>query len=85
MPVWFCHAYVPVSTYLYGLSLECQGALPTQRRVAAQIVEPIDILEYRAFGLAFCFPTITPDHLSFNGFEEYFDHVIVITIPFATH
>ena len=31
---------------------------------AARIVEPIDILEYCPFGLASCFPTVTPDKFS---------------------
>ena len=30
----------------------------------AGIIEPIDILEYRALGLTACIPTVAPDQLS---------------------
>ena len=53
--------------------------------MAARIVEPIDILEYRAFSLTACVPTVAPDQLSPDGFEERLDHRIIITIPFAAH
>jgi hypothetical protein len=35
-----------------------------------QILEPIDILEYRSFGKASGFPTVSPDKLCPEGFEE---------------
>jgi hypothetical protein len=43
---------------------------------AARVIEPIDILEDRALGLTACFPAVTPDKLSLNGFEERFNHGI---------
>tara|TARA_B110000977_G_scaffold129919_1_gene165732 strand:- start:85 stop:282 length:198 start_codon:yes stop_codon:yes gene_type:complete len=50
-----------------------------------RIVEPIDILEDRAFSLTACVPTIAPDQLSLDGFEERFNHRIVIAIALAAH
>ena len=41
----------------------------------AQIVEAIDILEYRAFRLTARVPTITPDQLGLDGFEERLDRL----------
>ena len=52
---------------------------------AARIVEPIDILEDRALGLTARVPTITPDQLSLDGFEERFNHRIVVTISLTAH
>jgi len=52
---------------------------------ATRIVEPIDILEYRALGLTACVPTVAPDQLSLDGFEERFNHGIVIAIALAAH
>ena len=52
---------------------------------AARIVEPIDILEDRSLGLTARVPTITPDQLSLDGFEERLDHGIVIAIALAAH
>ena len=49
------------------------------------IIEPIDILEYRPFGLASGFPTVAPDKLSLDGLEERFHHGIVITITLTAH
>ena len=73
-------------THLCGLSFKGQGAFSTQWGVSPSwIIEPVDILKYPPFGLASCFPTIAPDHLRLDGFEECFDHGIVITIPFAAH
>ena len=51
----------------------------------AQIVEAIDILEYRAFRLTARVPTITPDQLGLDGFEERLDYEIVITISLTAH
>ena len=52
---------------------------------AALIVEPIDILEDRALGLTARVPTITPDQLGLDGFEERLDHGIVVTISLTAH
>ena len=52
---------------------------------ATRIVEPIDILEYRALGLTACVPTIAPDQLCLDGFEECLNHRIVVTISLAAH
>ena len=52
---------------------------------AARVIEPIDILEDRALGLTACVPTIAPDQLSLDGFEERFNHGIVIAIALAAH
>ena len=52
---------------------------------AARIVEPIDILEYRALGLTARVPTIAPDQLGLDGFEERFNHGIVVAISLAAH
>ena len=52
---------------------------------AARVIEPIDILEDRALGLTSCVPSITPDQLSLDGFEERLDHRIIITISLAAH
>ena len=49
------------------------------------IIEPIDILEYGPLGLASGFPTITPDQLGLDGFEERFHHGIVVTISLTAH
>ena len=51
----------------------------------AQIVEAIDILEYRAFRLTARVPTITPDQLGLDGFEERLDYGIVVTISLTAH
>lgn len=50
-----------------------------------RVLEAIDILEYRAFSLTPCVPFVAPDQLSFDGFEECFDHGIVVTVTFAAH
>lgn len=42
----------------------------------------INVLEYRPFGLASGFPTVAPDQLCLEGFEERFNHGIVVTIVF---
>ena len=52
---------------------------------AAWIVEAVDILEYRALCLAACVPAVAPDQLRLDGFEERFNHGIVVTITFAAH
>ena len=52
---------------------------------ATRIVEPIDILEDRAFCLTTCVPFVAPDQLSLDGFEERFNHRIVVAIAFAAH
>ena len=52
---------------------------------AARIVEPIDILEDRTFCLTACVPFVAPDQLSLDGFEERFNHGIVVTVTFAAH
>ena len=51
----------------------------------ARVIEPVDILEDRAFSLTACVPTVAPDQLSLDGFEERLDHRIIITITFAAH
>ena len=51
----------------------------------ARVIKAVNVLEYRALGLTACFPTVPPDQLSLNGFEERFDHGIVVTIALATH
>ena len=52
---------------------------------AARIIEAIDILEDRAFSLTTCVPTVTPDQLRLDGFEERLDHRIIVTISLAAH
>ena len=52
---------------------------------SAWIIEAIDILEYRAFCLAARVPTIAPDQLCLDGFEECLNHRIVVTIALAAH
>ena len=37
---------------------------------APWIIKSVDILEYRAFCLTACIPSVTPDQLSFDGFKE---------------
>ena len=49
------------------------------------IIEAVDVLEDRAFCLAACVPTIAPDQLSLDGFEERFNHRIVVTITLTAH
>ncbi len=49
------------------------------------IIEAIDILEYRAFCLTACVPTIAPDQLYLDGFKERLNHRIVVTIALAAH
>ena len=52
---------------------------------AAWIVEPIDILEDRTFCLTACVPFVAPDQFSLDGFEERFNHKIIITISLAAN
>ena len=52
---------------------------------APWIIEPVDILEYRPFGLTACIPSVTPDHLRLDGFKERLNHRIIITISLAAH
>lgn len=52
---------------------------------SAWIIEPIDVLEYRAFRLLPGFPTAAPDQLSLERFEERLNHRIVEIIALATH
>lgn len=52
---------------------------------AAWIVEPIDILEDRAFCLTACVSFVAPDQLSLDGFEERFNHRLDVAIAFAAH
>ena len=49
------------------------------------IIEPVDILEYRALRLTPCFPACAPDQLRLDGFEERLNHGVVIAIAFAAH
>lgn len=49
------------------------------------IIEPIDILEDRAFCLTTCVPTVAPDQLCLDGFEERLNHGIVVAISLPTH
>ncbi len=42
----------------------------------ARVIEPVDILEDRAFSLTACVPTVAPDQLSLDGFEERLDHAM---------
>ena len=73
-------------THLGSLSLERQGAFAAERRVPPpRIVDPVDVLEDRTFGLASGFPAVAPDQLCLEGFEERLDHGIVVTIAFAAH
>jgi len=44
---------------------------------AAWVIKAIDILEDRAFSLTACVPTVAPDQLSLDGFEERLDHRII--------
>ena len=50
-----------------------------------RVIEPVDVLEYRPFRLSSGFPSVAPYQLSLEGFEERFDHGIVITVSFAAH
>jgi hypothetical protein len=52
---------------------------------APWIIKSVDILEYRAFCLTACIPSVTPDQLSLDGFKERFDHRIITTISLAAH
>ena len=52
---------------------------------AARVIEPVDILEDRALGLTACVPTVAPNQLGFDGFEEPLNHRMVIAITFPTH
>ena len=94
------HLRSGLSTHLCGLSFKCQGAFPAERRVPPSwIIELIDILEYSPFRVASCFPTIAPDELRLDEFEEREedqerprwgvsptqDHAIVIAITFTAH
>ena len=45
------------------------------------IIKTIDILKYSPFRLASCFPTVTPDQLRLDGFEERLHHGIVKQLP----
>ena len=49
------------------------------------VIEPVDILEYRALRLASGFPARAPDQLRLDGFEERLNHGVVIAIAFAAH
>ena len=49
------------------------------------IIEPVDILEYRALCLATCVPTVAPNQLCLDGFEERLNHGNVVTIALAAH
>ena len=49
------------------------------------IIKSVDILEYRAFFLTACIPSVTPDQLSLDGFKERLNHKIIITISLAAH
>ena len=51
----------------------------------ARVIKAVNVLEYLALGLTTCFPTVPPYQLSLNGFEERFQHGIVVTIAFSTH
>ena len=52
---------------------------------APWIIKSVDILEYRAFCLTACVPFVAPDQLSLDGFEERFNHGIVVAVTFAAH
>ena len=52
---------------------------------AAWIIEAVDILEYSTFCLTACVPTIVPNQLGLDGFEERLNHRIVVTIALAAH
>ena len=50
-----------------------------------RFVEPADILEERARSLALGFPTVAPDPLSLDGFEERLNHGIAVTIALSAY
>ena len=52
---------------------------------SARVIKAIDILEDRTFCLTTCVPFVAPDQLSLDGFEERFNHRIVVTITLAAH
>jgi hypothetical protein len=51
----------------------------------ARVIKAIDIMEDRALSLTACIPTVAPDQLHLDRFEERFDHEIVAQLTFATH
>ncbi len=52
---------------------------------SARVIEAVDILKDRNFGLAVGFPCPPPDQLDLDGFEERLDNGIVIAIALASH
>ena len=51
----------------------------------ARIVESIDILEDRGFGLPACLLGLSPDQFCLDRLEERFHGGVVIAIAFAAH
>lgn len=51
----------------------------------ARVIKTVNVLEYRALGLTACFPTVPPDQLSLNGYEERFNHGVIVAIALAAH
>jgi len=49
------------------------------------IIKPIDVLEYCRFSLPSGFPSVAPDQLRLEGFEEGLDHRIIVAIAFTAH
>ena len=52
---------------------------------SAWVIEAVDVLEQRGFGLLSGLPCLAPDEFSLDGFEEGFYSGVIITISFATH
>jgi hypothetical protein len=53
--------------------------------VATWVRKPTDVFENCAFSLPPCFPTVTPDQLCLDAFEERLNHGIIIAFAFAAH
>jgi|TARA_B110000305_G_scaffold241843_1_gene317857 hypothetical protein len=53
--------------------------------VATWVRNPTDVIENCAFSLPPRFPTVAPDQLCLDGFEERLSHGIIIAFAFAAH
>ena len=52
---------------------------------AAGVVEAVDVVKESVADLVARYPSVSPNHFSFEGFEEGLDGGIVIAVASTTH
>ena len=71
---------------LSHLTFEGDRAFPAQCCVAAaRIVKTVDVFKYGHFSRPLCLPSMAPDQVSFDGFEDRFDSRVIRAMSRTAH